>query len=119
MSTASDICAYLKEHGPATRPVLQRELGLGEKTVDSAMRKLLQVGFVIDTGERHKEWHRRWSTVFAVGPIEFDQQVFSTAFGRRGRPSGSLKRETRMTLANSFDALDSAMRGMFGSREAV
>jgi len=108
MSAASRICEYLRTHGAATRPELQRELNLGEKTVETAIRKLLCLQFVADTGKKRREGSPRLAAVYAIGAKQFSQSEFSRGIFA-GRPSSAPKQR------HSFDALTGAMSAFFGS----
>lgn len=72
-------------HHIATRPQLQRELKVNEKGLDSAMRKLVRLKIVTDTGHKRRENGPRFARIFELGPIEFEQAVYSVGPIRRGR----------------------------------
>jgi len=118
MTAAALICAHLKEHGEATRPQIQRALVLGEKTVETTMRKLVARGYVAKTGRMHKEWRKRSATIFRLGDLAFDQQAFSSGPVRRGRPRID-EVLSRPTKVYSFDALSAIASGRFFSMEAA
>ncbi|KVN08210.1 hypothetical protein WT09_30775 [Burkholderia stagnalis] len=86
MSAASMICERLTDHGETTRPQLQRQLGLHEKAVETAIRKLIRMGCVVDTRRTCREGGPRLSPIYALGPVKFDQDAFSRFDGERGRP---------------------------------
>ena len=86
MSAAALICEWLAAHREATRPELQRQLGLHEKAVETAIRKLLRVGCVVDTHKTCREGGPRLSHIYAIGTVRFDQETFSRFDGERGRP---------------------------------
>lgn len=87
MSAASEICGYLAIHTEATKPQICRDLHLDIDTVTTAMRKLLQMGCVTDTGRMRREGGPRRAKVFALGDVPFEQGAFTAFFGgRTGRP---------------------------------
>ncbi|CAE6811320.1 hypothetical protein R69746_05633 [Paraburkholderia aspalathi] len=107
MSAAARICEYLKTNGRATRPELQRELDLGEKTVETAIRKLARLQFVADTGRKRREGSPRLAAIYAPGIKEFSQHEFSRGIFA-GRPGGAPRQR------HSFEALTGAMSAFFG-----
>lgn len=86
MSAASMICEWLTEHGEATRPEMQRQLGLHEKAVETAIRKLIRIGCISDTGRRRHEGGPNSANIFALGSKTFDQRTFTLFDGGSGRP---------------------------------
>lgn len=112
MSVASQIMAYIEQHGKATRPELQRELDLHKKAVGSAMLKLAEKGFVVETGETERLPRKRASFFFTVGPNKFTQEAFTRGDKKIGRPARSVDPEN----AESSDALTLAMNALFGRR---
>lgn len=113
-SIAARICLYLTVHHLATRPQLRRELKVNEKSLESAMRKLVRLNIVIDTGRKRRENGRRFACIFALGPVEFDQTVYSVGPTPRGRPTKSNKHASAITQQLS-EELVNAMRSFRGA----
>lgn len=87
MSAASEICGYLSAHPEATKPQICRDLRIDMDTVTTAMRKLLTMGCVLDTGRSCCLGHGMPAKIFALGSVPFDQRAFTTLSGKRlGRP---------------------------------
>ncbi|MDW9243546.1 hypothetical protein C7S13_3068 [Burkholderia cepacia] len=99
-------------HGEATRPTLKRELGLHEEAIQKAIRKMIRVGCVVDTGRHQREGGPNESNIFALGPVPFDQHAFSCFDGKRGRPRKDI-------CTSNADALSSAFASFFTLREAA
>ena len=112
MSIASRICEYLQHHGKATRPQLSHDLEINEKSVETAIRKLLRGGFLCDTGALLPNPHGRKSPVYALGDRQFTQAAFTTGPVPVGRPRKEVCEEY------SFRELGSAMNALFAVRVA-
>lgn len=110
-SIAARVCLFLKCNRSATRPQLQRELKLNEKALESAIRKLLRLRILINTGRRCREGGSRPAHIFELGPVEFDQSAYSTCFLRRGRPLGA-REKAILTDTPSCDELMKVMRAI-------
>jgi len=109
MTAAARICAYIAEHGTATRPELQRALDLHEKAVESAIRKLLRFSMIESTGARRREGGPRLSPVYRIGSRPFNQADFSRWIGTRPRRS---TQQPTTDQTDAFAALNSALFGM-------
>lgn len=94
MTAAEKISAYLSSHGEATKPQMCAAMSIDVDTATTAIRKLMRMGCVVDTGKLKHEGSRRKANVFAIGVVAFDQQRY-TAFdgGRTGRPRKDAPRE--------------------------
>lgn len=115
MSIAAEVCMYLSLHGEGTRRGMSDALTRNEGSVETATRKLLELGFIREV-RRTPSPHGKPMIVFALGDRVFSQDEFSVQEGiRRGRPTKDMK-STAGT--HSFDALNQAMSSFFG-REAA
>lgn len=100
---AALVCNYLTEHKEATRPELKRALGIHQKSIESAIRKLIRMGFVADSGRKKFETSPRAAIVYVLGEREFDQKEFSK-WVRGSKPKSNAPK-----VIPNFDALQSAM----------
>lgn len=116
MSAASEICAYLASHPEATRPELSRKLDIHEKAIETAIRKLVRMGCVIDTKQTRIEGSKRASNIYARGKVVFDQEAFTNFDGQRGRPrKDEIRSRSAPVKKFEFDGLLAAMSGIFGN----
>lgn len=114
MSIAAEVCMYLSLHGEGTRRGMSDALTRNEGSVETATRKLLELGFIREV-RRIPSPHGKPMIVFALGDRPFNQDEFSCQEGiRRGRPT---KDQQSTEGSYSFDALTDAM-GSF-MREAA
>ena len=114
MSIAAEVCMYLSLHGEGTRRGMSDALTRNEGSVETATRKLLELGFIREV-RRIPSPHGKPMIVFALGDRAFSQDAFSSQEGiRRGRPT----KDMQSTAGSySFDALTDVM-GSF-MREAA
>lgn len=112
MRAAALVCAYLVEHKEATRPELRRALGIHEKSIESAIRKLIRLGFVADSGRKKHETSPRPAIVYVPGEKQFDQKEFSKWV------RGTKENKPLQFEAPAFDALQSAMNQLVWTRAA-
>ncbi|RQZ08923.1 hypothetical protein DF105_01065 [Burkholderia stagnalis] len=54
--------------------------------METAIRKLIRMGCIVDTGRTCREGGPRLSPIYALGAVAFDQDAFSRFDGERGRP---------------------------------
>lgn len=114
MTAAAKISAYLATHSEATKPEMCAAMLIDVDTATTAIRKLMRMGCVVDTGKLRHEGSRRKANVFAAGDVSFDQQRF-TDFdgGRTGRPRKNAATEPAKVY--EFASLQS----MFFARKAA
>jgi hypothetical protein len=108
MTIAKRICQYMEDNETATRPQMCLALHEQEKSIETAVRKLLREGCLVDTGDRVPNSHGRASPVYERGSKEFDE-----AASKKGPKSA---REPKH-VAYSFSDLGNAMAGFFSVRE--
>lgn len=115
MTAAAKISLYLATHSEATKPEMCTAMSIDVDTATTAIRKLMRMGCVIDTGKLREEGSRRKANIFAAGNVAFDQQRF-TAFdgGRTGRPRKDAPKEPAKVY--EFASLQSMF---FSIREAA
>lgn len=113
MSIAEQIYQYIARNGGATRPELRHKLGIHEKAVETAMRKLVSKGFVAETDKLRAYGDGRAAPVYVCGSVVFTQEAFTTGPIPPGRP-----RKIRVDDDSpySFAALGAAMNSMFAAR---
>lgn len=113
MSIAEQIYRYISERGSATRPELRHELVMHEKAVETAMRKLVNKGFVAETDRTRQYGEGRAAPVYELGSVMFTQEAFTTGPVPPGRPR-KIRAESESPY--SFVALGAAMNSMFAAR---
>jgi hypothetical protein len=111
MTAADRIYAYIKECRRTTRPELERQLSLSEKTVDSAVRKLERLGCIKRDGKAPAVQRQKRAVIFALADATVDADKVGD---RRGRPRDGAPRPQPL----SFVALNQVMGAFFG-REAA
>jgi hypothetical protein len=114
LTTAEQILAYIEKHGKATRPELERVFGLYEKTVDSAIRKLVRLGFIKRAGKTPKIPRQKRSVIFALTGLEIDLSLVGDC---RGRPRISAESKPVESALN-FGELTQAMNAFFKTEAA-
>ncbi|RQR87698.1 MULTISPECIES: winged helix-turn-helix domain-containing protein [unclassified Burkholderia] len=113
MSIAEQIYRYIAERGSATRPELRHELGMHEKAVETAMRKLVSKGFIAETDRLRSHGEGRAAPVYIRGSVMFTQEAFTAGPIPPGRPR---KIRVEDESPYSFAALGAAMNSMFSLR---
>ena len=108
MTIAKRIYQYMEDNETATRPQMCLALHEQEKSVETAVRKLLRDGCLVDTGDRIPNSHGRASPVYERGNKQFDESA-----SKKGPKSA---RESR-SAEYSFADLGNAMAGFFSGRE--
>jgi DNA-binding Lrp family transcriptional regulator len=111
--TASDrIFAYIKAHGRATRPEMEKTLDLCERTVDSGIRKLERLGYIKRDGMTTKEWRKSQAIVFVLSGVAPDLKLVGDC---RGRP----RIDSKPVINQTPDALGCAMAAFYGRADAI
>jgi predicted transcriptional regulator len=112
-TVARKIYEYLKEHKEATRPELELKLQLGEKAVDSALRKMTDIGAVKRDGVK-KSPKRRPAAVFKL--VKSFKNVDQLSWMPRHYTPKAQKEEVKPE--ETTVSLQSAMSLFFGKQEA-
>lgn len=108
MTIAKRICQYMEDNETATRPQMCLALHETEKSVETAVRKLLREGCLVDTGDRVPNSHGCASPVYERGDKQFDELASKTGPKSAREPKHA---------AYSFSDLGNAMAGFFSVQE--
>lgn len=108
MTIAKRIYQYMEDNETATRPQMCVALREQEKSVETAVRKLLREGCLVDTGDRVPNSHGRASPVYERGDKRFDESA-----SKKGPKSARKSRHAEYLFAD----LGNAMAGFFSVRE--